>query len=83
MQRKIDDRRLGQIWLERIVWNVLVAASLGFMIAILLCSLQWLDEIDSVPSIEVRGEAERGRIERDQKIETPPRQIARVNAPSG
>ena len=46
MQRSIDQRRLGRVWLERIVWNTAAAAALAVMIVVLLCSLQWLDQVD-------------------------------------
>ena len=73
MQRRIDDSRLQRVWVERIVWNVAAAAALATMIAILLCSLQWLDEIDP------EAGRDRARLELDHDTENRPTRIAGVD----
>lgn len=45
MQRRSEERRFANVWLERIVWNVAAATALAVMIVVLLGSLRWLDEI--------------------------------------
>jgi hypothetical protein len=83
MQRPIDQRRLGRVWLERIVWNVAAAAALAVMIVVLLCSLQWLDQVDP-QALRAQAEPEEGAAlgsERLPEIRPPP--LALGNGPRG
>jgi len=77
MQRKIDASRLQRVWVDRIVWNVVAAAVLAMMIAILLGSLQWLDDID----LEVRRDRE--GVELDREPEVRPARIVRADRARG
>jgi hypothetical protein len=45
MQRKIGSKTRGEFIVEQIVWNAAAGAALAVMILVLLCSLQWLDQI--------------------------------------
>ena len=77
MQRKNEANGLRRVWVERIAWNVAAGATLMTMIAILLYSLQWLDEIDR--------EARRDRAgpELELESERQPARIARADRPRG
>ncbi len=46
MQQKAVIKGRTNLWIERIVWNLAAAAALTMMIALLLCTLRWLDRID-------------------------------------
>ena len=83
MQNRIENKRLGNVWVERILWNMVAATALATMIAVLLCSLQWLDEID--PSASRKGaEIEPpARLELSSEVEDRPTRVADVNGPSG
>ena len=83
MQRRIDQQRLGRVWLERIVWNAVAAAALAVMIGVLLFWLRWLDQLDP-QALRARAELEEGAalgFEGPAGIDPP--QLARVNDPSG
>ena len=77
MQRKIDESRSRRVWVDRIVWNVAAAAALAMMIAILLGSLQWLDEIDP------EARPDRGAVELDLEPDARPARIARADRARG
>ena len=77
MQRKIDGRDLRRLWVERIVWNMAAAAALAMMVALLLFSLQWLDEIDTSVG------RDRDSIGLDREPDTQPPRIARAERTRG
>ncbi len=45
MQRRIGSKTRGEFIIEQIVWNAAAGAALAVMVLVLLCSLQWLDQI--------------------------------------
>ena len=77
MQRRIDGNRLRRLWVERIVWNVAAVAMLTAMVAILLLSLRWLDEIDP------EARRDRAGVEFDRELEVRPARIARADRARG
>jgi len=44
MQRRIEAKTRGELFVERVVWNAAAGAALAVMVLLLLCSLQWLDQ---------------------------------------
>jgi len=77
MQRRIEGTRLRRVWAERIVWNMAAVAMLTSMVAILLCSLRWLDEIDP------EARRDRAGVEFDRKPEAGPARLARADRARG
>jgi hypothetical protein len=45
MQRKIETKSRAELFVEQVVWNAAAGAALAVMILLLLCSLQWLDQV--------------------------------------
>jgi hypothetical protein len=45
MQRRIETKTRGELFFERVVWNAAAGAALAVMVLLLLCSLQWLDQL--------------------------------------
>lgn len=83
MQNRIENKRCGNIWVERVIWNAVAATALTGMIAVLLCSLQWLDEIDPNASHEAAAIESRARLDLSAEVEDRPTRVADVNGPSG
>jgi hypothetical protein len=77
MQRRIDGNGLRRVWVERVAWNVAAIAMLSAMVAILLCSLRWLDEIDP------DGRRDRAAVEVNREPEVRPARIARADRARG
>ena len=77
MQRRNDGNGLQRVWVDRIVWNIAAVAMLTTMIAILLCSLQWLDDIDR------EAPRDRAGVEFDRESEVRPARIARADRTRG
>lgn len=80
MQRRIRAAQRRSIWIEWIVWNMVAGAALGLMIAVLLCSLAWLDEVVPTPAAEI---ARAGGGGDPAPVRNPPARVAAVNRPSG
>lgn len=83
MQRKIEAKTRGELFVERVVWNAAAGAALAVMVLLLLCSLRWLDQFapqratdiaPATPTQLARPVANAG----DRSSE-----VAAVNRPSG
>jgi hypothetical protein len=89
MQRKFETRTRGELFVERVIWNMAAGAALAVMVLLLLFSLQWLDHIappaDRNPGVSASGEiAEHSRASRSVgTADRPATEVAAVNRPSG
>ncbi|MBW2424422.1 MAG: hypothetical protein JRG86_09240 [Deltaproteobacteria bacterium] len=83
MQRGHEIRSRRGRWIERLVWNTAAAFMLTAMIAVLLCSLQWLDRIaPRHPLVEIADPlGPSARLEGLGREEPPA--LAEVGRPSG
>jgi hypothetical protein len=45
MQRRIEAKTRGELFVERVIWNAAAGAALAVMVLLLLCALQWLDQL--------------------------------------
>jgi len=84
MQRRIGDKTRGEFIFEQVVWNAAAGAALAVMILVLLCSLQWLDQI--APPIAAKDVASPPptQLARPAAIATDrPTEVVAVNRPSG
>jgi hypothetical protein len=84
MQRKIETKTRVELVIEHVVWNVAAGAALAVMILVLLCSLQWLDQVAA------RNTADAARPESRPQLARPmapaadrSTELAAVNRPSG
>ena len=89
MQRKFESRTRGELFVERVIWNMAAGAVLAVMVLLLLFSLQWLDQLAPVanrtPGVSASGEiAEHSRATQSVgSADRPATEVAAVNRPSG
>ncbi|HIF93505.1 MAG: hypothetical protein ABGX04_12530 [Myxococcales bacterium] len=89
MQRRFETRTRGELFIERVIWNMAAGAALAVMVLLLLFSLQWLDHLapvtDRNTGVSASGDiAEHSRA--SQSVGTsdrPATEVAAVNRPSG
>ncbi len=83
MQRKIETKTRGELFVEHVVWNAAAGAALAVMVLVLLCSLQWLDRF-SPPGTNHVAPAAPAQLARPLvKTGDRSRDVAAVNRPSG
>ena len=81
MQRKFEGKTRGELLFEHVVWNAAAGAALSVMVLILLCSLQWMDQLSGpvLAEPEARPQLARPVIE----VEDPNTEVAALTGPSG
>ena len=81
MQRRFETRTRGELFVERVIWNMAAGAALAVMVLLLLCSLQWLDQL-APPALGVNPSVSApDEIARTSDLQ--PTRVAAVNRPSG
>jgi len=84
MQRRIATKTRVELVIEHVVWNVAAGAALAVMILVLLCSLQWLDQVAPQNTADARAPKSPAQLARPV---APPAdrstELAAVNRPSG
>lgn len=87
MQRKFENKTRGELFVERVVWNAAAGAALVVMVLLLLCSLQWLDQISppatSAGPLDGPVEVARPVITHPVTVDDQDTEVAAVNRPSG
>lgn len=87
MQRRIETRTRGELFvervIERIVWNAAAGAALAVMVLILLGSLQWLDRVAPLGATGVAPVAPAQVARPLTKPGDRDTEVAAVNRPSG
>jgi hypothetical protein len=90
MQRKFETRTRGELFVERVIWNMAAGAALAIMVLLLLVSLQWLDRLapvatDGNPAVSASGKiAEHSRASQSVGAsDRPATKVAALNRPSG
>ena len=83
MQRKIEAKTRGELFVERVVWNVAAGAALAVMVLLLLCSLQWLDQLSPQSATDVAPAAPTQLARPLGNTRDRSGEVAAVNRPSG
>ena len=90
MQRKFGTRTRGELFIERIVWNMAAGAALAVMVLLLLGSLQWLDHLAPAATAGSAAVSAPGEIPGPMRpkasstaSDLQPTEVAAVNRPSG
>ena len=83
MQRKFESKTRGELFVEHVVWNTAAGAVLAVMVLLLLCSLQWLDQIAPRDATGVAQPAPVQLARPLGNIEDQPSEVAAINRPSG
>jgi hypothetical protein len=84
MQRKIEAKTRGELFVEHLVWNAAAGAALAVMVLLLLCSLQWLDQVTARISIDAAPAAAPTQLARPAaNADDRTTEVAAINRPSG